>query len=154
MAGYQVNKSSFSDNFDDSLDGWVVGLEGRWDIWNGGATRGRVRQARSQYHQARLQTAEAELGIEVEVRRALSSLQEATELAQAAGKVVAQAEEAQRLAQARYGAGTATQLDVLQSQVALTEARTNQLQANYNFAVALATLRKAMGQAESYTVTE
>jgi outer membrane protein TolC len=77
-------------------------------------------------------------------------LQEATELAEAAQKVVTQAEEALRLANARYGAGTATQLDVLQARVALTQARTNQLEANYSYNVAVASVRKAIGQGDVY----
>jgi outer membrane protein len=50
----------------------------------------------------------------------------------------------------RYGAGTATQLDVLTSQVALTEARLNQLQAYYGYNVALVAMRQAMGLADEY----
>ena len=50
-----------------------------------------------------------------------------------------------RLANARYNSGTATQLDVLTSQVDLTTARLNQLQAYYSYNVAVATTRKSMG---------
>ncbi len=84
------------------------------------------------------------------MRSALSSLQEAAELAEAAVKVVGQAEESLRLANARYSAGSATQLDVLQAQVALTQARDNQLQANYSYNVALANLRRALGEPDTY----
>ena len=71
-------------------------------------------------------------------------------MADASQKVVAQAEEAVRLANARYNAGTSAQLDVLQSQVDLTTARTNQIQAYYSYNVAVATLRKATGQADEF----
>jgi outer membrane protein len=97
-----------------------------------------------------LRLKEQTLAIEVEVRTALSSLQEAGELAEAAVKVVEQAEESLRLADARYGAGSATQLDVLQAQVALTQARDNQLQANYSYNVALANVRRAIGEPDTY----
>ena len=50
----------------------------------------------------------------------------------------------------RYNAGTATQLDVLTSQVALTEARLNQLLSYYGYNVALATMRQAVGQADPF----
>ncbi|MES1168284.1 MAG: TolC family protein, partial [Oleiharenicola lentus] len=50
-----------------------------------------------------------------------------------------------RLANARYAAGTATQLDVLTSQVDLTTARLNQLQAFYSYNVSVAVARRAMG---------
>ncbi|HEX2099599.1 MAG TPA: TolC family protein, partial [Candidatus Synoicihabitans sp.] len=148
VGGYQLRKNNFSDRFRDSVDGWTVGLESNWAVWDGRRTAGRVMQARSQLEQARLQTAEAFLAVDVEVRRALSTLQEATELASAAGRVVEQAEEALRLANARYTAGSATQLDVLTARVALTQARDNQLQANYSYNVAVANVRRAVGQTD------
>jgi outer membrane protein TolC len=66
-------------------------------------------------------------------------------LVTASQQTVEEAAEALRLANNRFKAGSATQLDVLTSQVALTQARTNQVQANYNYLVAVATMRKAMG---------
>jgi outer membrane protein TolC len=93
---------------------------------------------------------ESILAVDVEVRRSHSSLIEAWELVDASGKVVEQADEALRLAQVRYDAGTATQLDLLTSQVELTRAKLNQLQAYYRYNVALAAMRKAIGQADPY----
>jgi outer membrane protein TolC len=52
-----------------------------------------------------------------------------------------------RLARARAEAGSATQLDVLSSQTALTDARTTQVQALHDYAVARARLQRAMGLA-------
>ncbi|HYC73171.1 MAG TPA: TolC family protein [Opitutaceae bacterium] len=129
-------------------DGWSAGVQAQWDIFDGRATAGRVIQARSLLEQTRLATADFQLSIDVEVRRAVSSLQEATELAEASAKVVEQAEEALRLANARFSAGTATQLDVLTAQTDLTTARLNQLEANYRFNVAVAALRRATGQSD------
>ncbi len=131
-------------------NGWLVGLQSSWSIFDGRATAGRVRQASSQLEQAKLTYASAELGVEVEVRQALSSLQEAAELVAASRKTVEQADEALRLANARYHAGSATQLDVLTSQVSLTQARTNVLQASYNYTVALASMRKAVGLGDAF----
>lgn len=150
VGGYQFRKSGTSDRFKDSLDGWTLGLQSSWAVFDGRKTKGAVIQARSQLEQARLATSERTLSVEVEVRQALSALQEAAELAAAATRVVAQAEEAVRLADARYGAGTVTQLEVLQSRVALTEARTNLLQANYSHNIAVATVRRAIGQSDTY----
>jgi outer membrane protein TolC len=132
------------------LDGWTAGVQAQWSIFDGRATAGRVVQARSQLEQTKLSLAEATLAVEVQVRQAYSSLVEAWELVQASSKTVEQAQEALRLANVRYGAGTATQLDVLTSQVALTEARLNQLQAYYGYNVALAAMRQAIGQADEF----
>jgi len=143
--------STGSSSLSNARDGWTVGLQSSWDIFDGRATAGRVAQARSQLELAKLSVAEAQLSVDVDVRRAISTYQQATELAEASKKVVEQAEEAVRLANARFGAGTATQLDVLTSQVDLTTARLNQLQAYYSYNVAVANVRRAMGLGDELT---
>lgn len=146
---YDWVKGSPSAGWGDRADGWTVGLQSQWNLFDGRSTAGKVAQARSQFTQSQLSLEEATLAVEVEVRRAHSSLQEASELVASTGKVVAQAEEALRLASVRQGAGTATQLDVLTSQVALTEARLNQLRAYHSYNVAIAAFRKSCGQTDS-----
>ena len=132
-----------------NANGWIVGLQSSWAIFDGRATAGRVRQAKSLLEQTRLSYSSEELAIDVEVRQSLSSLEEAGELVAASKKTVGQADEALRLANARYHAGTATQLDVLTSQVSLTQARTNALQANYTYLTADAAMRKAVGRSDA-----
>jgi outer membrane protein TolC len=132
-----------------SANGWTFGLQSTWAIFDGRATQGRVWQAKSQVEQARLARASEELEIDVEVRQALSSFQEAGELVSASAKVIDQAEEALRLADAKFHAGSATQLDVLTSQVSLEQAKTDQLTANYNYLVAVANVRKAIGLSDA-----
>ena len=149
FGGWQLRKGA-TDSFGDSKDGWLVGVQSQWAIFDGRATAGRVSQARSVLEQTKLTLTEAQLAVEVEVRRAFSQWQQATELADASKLVTGQAEESVRLANARYNAGTGTQLDVLSAQVDLTTARTNQLQAYYSYNIAVASLRKAMGQADEF----
>ena len=149
FGGYALRKGTTND-FGDSNHGWLVGVQSQWDIFDGKATAGRVAQAKSLLEQTKLSLTEAQLAVDVEVRRAHSQWQQATELAEASAKVVEQATEAVRLANARYNAGTGTQLDVLAAQVDLTTARNNQLQAYYGYNVSIAALRKAMGQADDF----
>ncbi|MFI5356444.1 MAG: TolC family protein [Opitutales bacterium] len=150
FGGYQWENATGPNNFAYRPNGWTAGLQGQWNIFDGRATAGRVAQSKSVLMQTNLAIDETTLSIDVEVRRAHSSLTEAWELVDASAKTVDQAEEALRLANVRYAAGTATQLDVLTSQVELTRARLNQLQAFYSYNVALATMRKAIGLADSY----
>lgn len=144
--GYELRKGP-TERFSDSLDGFLLGAQSRWEIQNR-ATTGRVVQADAQLEILRLTESEARLGVEVDVRRAFSSLQQATELTSAAQKTVEQADEAVRLVTARYNVGAATQLDVLRSQVELTTARTTRIRASHGYNVAVAQLRKAIGTAE------
>ena len=152
FGGWELRKGT-GNAFRESHDGWRIGVQSQWNIFDGRATAGRVAQARSVLEQTKLSLAEFQLAADVEVRRAFSQWQQAVELADASKKVVAQADEAVRLATARYNAGTATQLDVLSAQVDLTTARTNQLQAYYTYNVAVASLRKAMGQPDEFVTT-
>ncbi len=147
FGGWTLRKGG-TNSFGDSNNGWLVGVQSQWDIFDGRATQGRVLQAKSQLEQVKLSLTEAQLAVDVEVRRAHSQWQQATELAEASARVVEQATEAVRLANARYNAGTSTQLDVLAAQVDLTTAKTNQIQAYHGYNVAVAALRKATGQVD------
>lgn len=140
-------------NTHSSVDGWTVGLQSSWNIFDGRATAGRVTQAKSLLEQAKLALEETSLSVDVDVRRAVSTFQESVELAEASKKVVEQANEAVRLANARFQAGTATQLDILQTQVALTDAKLNQLRAYYSYNVAVASARRAMGLSDELRPT-
>jgi len=143
--GYEFGGIGLAQGGSFNANGWEVGLQAAWSIFDGHSTAGRVVQAKSVLRQSDLAYSSEELAVDVDVRQALSTLQDATELVQASQKTVEEAAEALRLANARYHAGSATQLDVLTSQVSLTQAKTNQLQAYYTYSVALATLHKAMG---------
>lgn len=146
-AGYEWTAAATSARLRDGLDGWVAGVKSDWAIFDGRATDGRIRQARSRTTQARLAEEELALAIDVEVRQAHSALAEAIELVAASGRTVAQAQESLRLARARQQAGTATQLDVLSAQSALTLARAMQSQARFAQVVAGATIHRALGAA-------
>jgi outer membrane protein len=145
FAGYGIQKKSYVSSLHDTVNGWSAGVQTSWSIFDGRETAGRVQQARSRVQQARLGAEELRLEIDVEVRRAHSSLVEATELLSASEKVVEQARESLRISQARLEAGSATQLDVLAAQSALTEASFNLARAEHDHAVAIARLRRAIG---------
>lgn len=150
FAGYAFQNDYLSADRWDEVNGWNAGIRLGWSIFDGLQTRGRTMQAASALEQARLAEEETKLAIDVEVRRANSSFIEAEELYQATRKVVEQAEESVRLARSRFDVGAATQLDVLQTQQALTEARDNQVQALHDYNVALARLRKATGTLSNF----
>jgi len=154
FANYSSYNDQFSDDVWDELNGWQAGLRLSWNVFDGAGTRGRVMKAASELAQSRISEESLQASINIEVRRAYSSLLEATELVRATHKVVEQAEESLRLARSRFDAGAATQLDVLQTQVALTEARTNENEALHDYNRVRARLFKAMGIADKISVKE
>ena len=107
---------------------------------------GKVVQAKALYEKSQNTLADESRQIELEVRTAYSDFMEAREVLVSQQEVQAEAEEALREARARSGAGTGTQLDVLNAETALTQARTTQIQALHDYDVARARLERAMGE--------
>ena len=88
-----------------------------------------------------------QLAVEGEVRKAWLDVEEAREILSTAALVVKQAEEALRLARAGFDAGAGTQLEVLESRFALTQARLTNFTATHQYHTAVASLRRAAGEA-------
>lgn len=145
FGNYGIHDESFDNDVGDTRLGWTVGASASWSIFDGMLTHGKVIEARAQYEQADLDYADTRRRIELEVRQAYSDYLQALELLEAQKKTVEEAEESLRLAEARFRAGSGTQLDVLSAQTALTEARSNEIQALYDYNVATATLERVTG---------
>ena len=136
--GYEWTSSQFSDRFSDINKGWFYGLTGSWPIFDGLQTAGKVKQQRALLSEARITYDDAVRQVELEVQQAFSNLQQDRELYESQSKNVDQAHEALRLATARLGVGAGVQLDVLNAQVALTQAQSTRLQALYSYNADLA----------------
>ncbi len=145
FGGYGWRSSQFSDDLSRDVAGWNAGLQLNWDLFDGFLTRGKVEEAKARYKRAQYEVEDSARRIELEVRTAYSNFREAEEVLESQKKVVEQAEEALRLANARAEAGTGTQLDVLGAQTALTEARSTQVQGLHDYDVARARLERAIG---------
>ncbi len=147
FAGYGWNNSQFTDPNDlgYTLHGWNVGGQLSWNIFDGMLTRGKVIQARALYDKSKTDVEDTGRQIELEVRTDYSQFIEAREVLDSQQKVQEEAEEALREAGARADAGTGTQLDVLDAQTSLTQARTTEIQALHDYDTARARLERAIG---------
>lgn len=148
FAGYGWKNTQFTDPSDlgYTLHGWNAGGQLSWDIFDGLLTHGKVVQAKAQYERSQTDLADQSRQIELQVRTAYSQFIEAKEVLDSQEKVQEEAEEALREANARQQAGTGTQLDVLDAETALTQARTTDVQALHDYDVARANLQRAIGQ--------
>lgn len=144
-ASYDWERDRFGPKISDVNRGWTLGVDSEWNLFSGLATRAKVDSARSELASARAALSQNEGKVEIEARRAYSSLLEARELVAASSKVSESAKEALRLARARFAADVATQLDLFAAQVALTDARANEVQALHDYNLALVRLRQAVG---------
>ncbi len=149
-AGWEVRNSRLSDKLDDTVDGWFFGFTGRWEIFDGLETHGRVIQARAKLESAKVSYDDAVQQVELEVQQAYANLLQAKETIQSQQKNVEQALEALRLSRERLSAGAGTQLDVLDARVALTRARTTELEARADYNKALADFDRATATDTSY----
>lgn len=147
LVGSEELRKGPTERFNDSLSGWRLGPQAQWRM-AGRDTAGKVRQAESLSALARLTEEETGLAVQVEVRRGLSSQEAAAELVHAAQQSVGQAEEALRIAQVRFDAGAATQLDLLKAQAETTAARTSRVNALHAYNVSIAQLVRATGSSE------
>lgn len=145
-AGYGVQNRNFVRDLDRTLDGWTVGVQANWMIFDFGQTQSKVGMARAREERARLDTEDVRRRIELEVRTAFSQFTEAQEVLVSQARVIERAEEAVRLVGARAEAGSSTQLEVLSAQTALRLARTQNSQALRDYTVARARLERAMGE--------
>jgi outer membrane protein TolC len=148
FAGYGWYNAQFTPpvELDHDINGWNAGAQLSWNIFDGMLTRGKVVQARALYEKSRTDVDDKGRQIELEVRTAYSDFIEAREVLESQQKVQEQADEALREARARADAGTSTQLDVLDAETSLTQARTTQIQALHDYAVARARLERAIGE--------
>jgi outer membrane protein TolC len=144
IANYDYKKPLYFDN--EWGEDWNMTASLQMPIFTGLRNIGKVKQAKSQVSQTEHGLRLLQEGVEMEVRIAYLALREAEELVKSQENNVAQAEEALEIAEKRYGTGLATSLEVMDTQLALTRARTNQLQALSDCFVARAKLERAVGK--------
>jgi outer membrane protein len=153
-AQYAVAAPTASPNIpmDQYFSGYNAGAQVSWDIFDGMLTYGKVQQAKSNYDKSKNTLADESRQIELQVRTAYSDFVEANEVLDSQKTVTAEAEEALREARARFDAGTGTQLDVLDAETSLTQARDTNAQALHDYDTARAKLERAIGEDMVQTV--
>lgn len=133
--------------FSRGQDTWQVGLQVTWNLADGGANRARVEAARAALEQSRLELAELEAGVAVELARRYAELTEALQELAVAERRVAEAGERHRLLQEQERLGTATRLQVWEAEAEAARARHQRLQAEARVARARTALAVAAGVA-------
>jgi outer membrane protein TolC len=125
---------------------WSAGIGLTMPIFDGMKTRSHVDQARAQLSISRYREKKATEEIRLEVIEAFKDIDAAREEIASQEANVKEAEEAYRLAKIRFENGLATQLEVNDVELALNLARTNYIQALYNYNIAKAKVEKAIGE--------
>lgn len=132
------NLEASSDNMS-----YLAGLALSVPLWDGGITKAKVRQARADEQNAVDTLDQSKLGVAQEVRSAALNMQNAAVRTDAGAKVLSLAQEALRLANVRYSAGISVLVEVTNAESQLTQAQINYVNAQYDYATALAQLQRA-----------
>lgn len=127
---------------------WSVGVSASWNLFDSGVTNAKVKEAKTAADKAVEQSNQTRDGIKLEVRQDYLSMKEAEQRIQTSAVAVDQAADALKIAEAKYQAGAGTNLDVMDAELALTQAKTNHTQALYDYNTNKAKLETAIGGVE------
>jgi outer membrane protein len=131
----------------DQLDfGWYGKLSLNWQIFGGGITDQQMREARANTAALRAQYDLQRQQIRVDVEQARLAVRATKAAIAAAHEAAVNARVRLTLAEGRYQAGVGNVIELGDSQVALTTAAAQEVQAIYSLATARAKLRQALGQ--------
>ena len=125
---------------------WIVGLTASLNVFDGNVTSSQINAAKARRAQAEHQEKDGGAAVEFEVRQAYLNMKKAESNIGTNKVAVEKAREDFSLATARYGANLGTNLDVVDAQVSLTNARTAYIESLYDYNVSRAGLEKAMGK--------
>lgn len=146
FSGYEVYSERDPEIGREFNHGYVAGLNASWHLFDGFATRGRMRATRARRDAAILALQATRASAASDVRSAFLDIQQADRVLEAETKNVQNADESLEMAKGNLGAGLGTQLDVLQAAADVTRTRTTRLSAIYLYNVALARLARASGR--------
>ena len=124
---------------------WTAILSAKFNVFDSGRTNSQIKQAQSSVTAAQEQARQNRDDISLEISSAYLSLKEAEKRINASSVAVEEADVNFKLAQERYSAGVGTNLDVMDAELALAQAKTNYVQALYDYNTSKAQLDKAMG---------
>jgi outer membrane protein len=125
---------------------WSIVANVTIPIWDAGLTRARTREAKADVAAAGAQIRGARDTVGEEIKQSLVDLEAAADRRRATAANTAEAREALRIAQVRYTAGLAPNVEVTDAEAALTQARANQVNADYDYLAALAALNRSLGR--------
>lgn len=127
-------------------DEWSLGLGITWPLFDGLNREYAIRRAKSDLARSVAEHEKLLRGVELEVWTAYAQLIEAGQAIEAARALVASAEESARVTEGEYKNGTASIIEVTDTQTARTTANVRMVQARLDWYTAMARLERAIGR--------
>jgi outer membrane protein len=149
---YSAAKDQFNFSPNDFYKASTVGLSLSLNLFQGLQTYSRVEQAQLEKRKSEEQKAGLERTLRTGIHSIVGNLQQARKRIEAQGKTVEMAERGYKIVTARFLSNAATQLEVNDAQLALTQAKVNRVQAIYDYLSAAADLEQLIGRMPSYAL--
>ena len=132
--------------FPDMQDDWRISIAAEWELFDGGESSAKAGEAKAAAEEVLYKIEDLEKQISLEISTAIMNLQSSIKRVSVAEKQVTSAEEDYRMEMKRYQAQVGTNIDVLDSRVALVNARNQLADSVYDAHRAHADLLYAMGR--------
>ncbi|MFA5834854.1 MAG: TolC family protein [Bacteroidota bacterium] len=127
-----------------------VGLTFSLNLFQGLQTSSRIEQAQLEKQKTEEQKSSLERNLQMGVRSIIGNLRQARKRVDAQQKTVETAERGYKIVTARFLSNAATQLEVNDGQLALSQAKVNRMQAIYDYLVAASELDSMLGRLPEY----
>lgn len=144
-----ANKTeSFTDYhmFNTDINSWTITGGASWTLFDGLTTENKIKEAAASLDSQKATEDQVRNGIALEVRDAFLNLNSALETIGSTKKAVDSAEEGYKVSTQRYNSGVGTNLEVLDAQVALTQAKNDFLQSIFDVETAKAKIDQVVGK--------
>jgi outer membrane protein len=152
---YSAIKNNFNFSTNDFYKSSQIGLSLSLNLFQGLQTYAKVEQAQLEQRKSEEQKTSIERSLRTGTHSVRSNLQQARKRVDAQDKTVEMAERGYKIVTTRFLSNAATQLEVNDAQLALTQAKVNRIQAIYDYLIASADLDQLIGRVPSYgTETE
>ena len=145
-ASYDYRSNDLADMFNQQHNNWHAGIYVTIPIFDGFSSKAKVDEAKAKYAQANLDKENLSDQIAVDIRRGCLDLGQAKAIIDSSKDSIEEAKEALRISQVRFDYGEGTNLEILDSQVSLSQIEQNYSQAVYDYLMAGAYLDRTMGK--------
>ena len=147
--GYDYRSNNMNTIFDYRHTNWALGVTVGLSIFDGMSTKAKVDAAKAKYSQAHLEKEDFSDQLVVNVKSACLDMIEADAIVKSQESAIVEAKDALRIARIGYDNGVTTNLDVLDTQVSLSQVERNLSEGIYDYLIAKAQIDRVMGR-ESY----
>lgn len=143
---YYYRNNEVAKMFDVRHRNWQAEVAVRIPIFDGFSAASKINETRARYEQSIIEREDFVEQVAVEVKKACFDLEQGEEMINALRDSTEEAEEALRIANTGYENGVVTNLDVLDTQISLSQVKVNYSEALYDYIMAKAYLEKVKGE--------